>query len=462
MKPLRHLLLTALVVWATPIDATDLIQAMSHALNNDPAYKAAESQWLAGQEDIPIQRAAFLPQLTATANAERVHTDQHQTGALTSQFASGTVYSNNHSFGVSVDQTLFDYRSWSQLASAKASVRRSAAQYAQAAENLLFRTAKAYFDVLKANAVLQADIAEREHLNRQLEQTRHRYEAGVDDVTKLDETRSRYESAVAKEISDRNQLASRVEDLRAITDNQYDYLRGLGDKAPLNRPDPDDINQWVNTALQQNYQIKAKRFAELAAKHDIGATNGQRFPVFKFNSAYNEQKIGKTLSKVPSRSEVASFGVSMEFPAFQGGGVYSQTKKAQYQYQQAGDELQKAYRNTVRQTRQSYLQIISNLGNIKANKQAIKAARSALKSSRAAYKAGTRTFVDVLDRQSEFYQAKRNYAEARYNFLIATLNLKNAAGTLTFDDIRQINSWLHETFNVEAEVLPAHHQNDES
>jgi outer membrane protein len=144
----------------------------------------------------------------------------------------------------------------------------------------------------------------------------------------------------------------------------------------------------------------------------------------------------------------------MEFPVYQGGSVSSQAQKAHYQYQQAGDELQKAYRNIIRQTRQSYLQIISNLGNIRANKQAIKAARSALKSSKAAYKAGTRTFVDVLDRQSEFYQAKRNYAEARYNFLIATLSLKNAAGMLSFDDIRQINSWLHKAFNVEAKVLP--------
>jgi len=39
-------------------------------------------------------------------------------------------------------------------------------------------------------------------------------------------------------------------------------------------------------------------------------------------------------------------------------------------------------------------------------------------------------------------QAKRDYAKAKYTYILNTLKLKQAAGTLSDKDLAQVNAWL--------------------
>ena len=55
---------------------------------------------------------------------------------------------------------------------------------------------------------------------------------------------------------------------------------------------------------------------------------------------------------------------------------------------------------------------------------------------------GVRINIDVLNAQSQLYQTKRDLAQARYNVLLGTLKLRQAAGTLGLEDVQRINSLL--------------------
>ena len=55
---------------------------------------------------------------------------------------------------------------------------------------------------------------------------------------------------------------------------------------------------------------------------------------------------------------------------------------------------------------------------------------------------GTRTSVDVLRADEELFRARRDHAFARYDYIEDTLRLKQAAGTLSEDDVLVIDSWL--------------------
>ena len=57
---------------------------------------------------------------------------------------------------------------------------------------------------------------------------------------------------------------------------------------------------------------------------------------------------------------------------------------------------------------------------------------------------GTRTAVEVVASQRATSEAKRNYSRARYAYLLDTLRLKQAAGTLSPADLTIINTWLTE------------------
>ena len=55
---------------------------------------------------------------------------------------------------------------------------------------------------------------------------------------------------------------------------------------------------------------------------------------------------------------------------------------------------------------------------------------------------GTRTIVDVLQSQRDVFDARRNYAKARYDYVVSSLRLKQAAGVLETADVEEINRWL--------------------
>ena len=75
-------------------------------------------------------------------------------------------------------------------------------------------------------------------------------------------------------------------------------------------------------------------------------------------------------------------------------------------------------------------------------KQALASSQVALEATQAGFEVGTRTAVDVLDSQRALYGALRDYAQVRYNYVLETLRLKLAAGTLSELDIQQLNPWL--------------------
>jgi len=67
---------------------------------------------------------------------------------------------------------------------------------------------------------------------------------------------------------------------------------------------------------------------------------------------------------------------------------------------------------------------------------------TALEATEAGFDVGTRTSIDVLISLRATYAAERDYAGARYQYLIDTLRLKQASGLLSTNDLEQINRWL--------------------
>jgi len=48
----------------------------------------------------------------------------------------------------------------------------------------------------------------------------------------------------------------------------------------------------------------------------------------------------------------------------------------------------------------------------------------------------------VLVAQRTVYQARRNFANARYDYILSMMRLKEVAGQLSPENIYQLNAWL--------------------
>ncbi|MBJ6938311.1 TolC family protein, partial [Vibrio cholerae] len=69
-------------------------------------------------------------------------------------------------------------------------------------------------------------------------------------------------------------------------------------------------------------------------------------------------------------------------------------------------------------------------------------ARSALEATEAGFDVGTRTIVDVLDATRRLYDANKNLSDARYNYILSVLQLRQAVGTLSEQDILDVDAGL--------------------
>jgi len=402
------------------------------ALTSDPTFKAANAEWLANQEKLPIARASLLPQLTAAGSATRTRT----------QSENSAFYDNNLGYSLQLQQPIFNFSNWAKVWGAQAAVKQAEATFLAAQESLLQRTAVAYFDVLLAKDVLRYTKANKEAVARLLNQAKHKFDVGLIPIADLEDARATYDQATAKEIADTNNLSNKFESLREITGIRYLDLDSVKANFPLISPQPTDIEKWVKASEQQNFDIIAARFASVAARENIKIQNAEHLPTLTANGNYNYAYDNNLSGAGFNRNKAASVNAQLSIPLFQGGGVVAAARQADYQYQQALATLDQTSRSKISLTRQTYLGILSNISKIKADQQAIRSAQSSLRATEASYTAGIRTMADILYSQTKLYEAQNTFATDEYTYIKNLLTLKQLTGILNADDLSQINSWL--------------------
>lgn len=433
--------------FAITISAADLLDVYQQALRSDPTFKEANAQWLAQRENLPISRASLLPQLSATGSVGRAYSNV-EGGSLDIDDVDrhSKFYNNTSSFSLSLSQPIFNFSNWASLRGAGATVKQAEAQFASDAQDLMSRVATAYFNVLQAQDVLRFTRENKKAVGEVLRQQRQKYAVGLIPITDVNDAQASYDSVIAQEIAAQNDLQDQEEKLQEITSLKYSSLNTLKANLPLVTPDPANIERWVRSAEQQNYTLLAARYATIAAREDVSVQEGGHFPTLNatggYDYGYNSNSSGRNQL---SRDKSLSAGLSVNIPIFQGGAVSAHTQQSGYLYQKAIATQEKTHRSTVSNTRQAYLGVMSGISKIKADRQLVKSKLSSLQSRRNSYSAGLRTIVDVLQAESDLYDAEKNYAIDQYNYILQTLTLKQQAGTLSADDLAKVNRWLEKS-----------------
>lgn len=426
---------------APAASAEDLIAVYKLARANDPKFRAAESVYLAEHEKLPQARAGLLPTLSARAardrNTNETVTDSFIFGRPSAQFE----YSSSE-YSLNLSQPVYNAAVLSGFSQAKAEIRRAEAEYAAAAQDLIQRVARAYFDVLLAQDNLEFSRAEKISIQRQLEAAESRLKVGLATVTDVNDARARYESAEAQEIEAENNLQDRREALRELTGRIAEALTHLGANMPLVTPEPADIDQWAGKSLAQNYSLIAKREAADSAREEIKRQRAGHYPTLDLVGTRTRTDADGSIAGPGIRTDNTVIGVQLNLPIFQGGRVSSRTQEAAHRYDAAQQEFEATRRATERAARAAYLGVRGGAAKITALTQAVVAGESALEAKSEGFAAGINTNLDVLNASRDLYRAKRDLSSARYDYLLNLLRLKQTAGILSEDDLVQINGWL--------------------
>ena len=425
--------MSLLATLAFPVFADDLLSVYQSALANDPQFRAAQSEYKAQLESKSQSSSQLYPSISLSAN----YTDNDEK----IENSSTTRYKyTSKGYNLSLVQPLYRQANFVGLSQANALVAQAQATLDSAKQDLILRVATRYFAVLAAEDDLSFAMAERTAIQQQLVQTQQRYKVGLIAITDVQEAQARFDQAVARAIVAENAVAISRESLREITAADVGQLAPLSNTHPLLSPNPADINQWVSKALSQNSLLTAAKASVEVAREEVSKQRAGHFPSLDLvaNHSYGNYGGGQF-----GKRDVEDNTVSLQLnvPLFQGGLVSSLTRAASFRLQEAKEKLEQQTRAT-EQTRNSYLSVIANISQVTALKQALASSQVALKATQAGFEVGTRTAVDVLDSQRGRYLALRDYAQVRYNYVLETLRLKQAAGTLSEMDIQQLNPWL--------------------
>ena len=435
---------------AQTASAASLMQVYQQAVKSDPTFKAAYATEMSVAEAVPSSLASLLPQIGfGSSVAWTKGTTDSNNYALSAAHTNApfhtTLRQRITDVNLNVTQKIFDFNNWLQLSSASASVKASKATYNAAAQDLMQRTAQAYFDVLQARDMLRFTIAEKRALYQEYSQAKEQLSVGVATITDVDNAKAAYDSAVADYITAKNDLANVHENLRSITGVLYSNLSPLKKTIPLIVPAPVNINKWVSVGVQQNWNFVSSKYNTLAAKRDIWAARGGHLPTVSAKAAYDNQLTRTYDGKGRTRLKGPSAEIDLSMPIFSGGSVSSAARKAIADYEFASSEEEVAYRQVINATRKAYLGVMSGISSVRAQQQVVVSTQSALNGNKEGYKVGTSTMVDVLLAQKALYKSQRDYAQARYDYVMSIIALKQSAGTLSANDLVRINSWLTST-----------------
>jgi len=472
-KPFKIALSVLAVGLSTNVFADNLLDVYRLAKDGDPTFLASEAGNRATSERINQSMASLLPQLSASASYSKSDDEsQSSSNALftpddaafaprdvprTSESESDTTTTR---YRINLTQELYNHGTWLNLRQSEKRSLQSKVNHEGSKQDLIVRSAEAYFNVLAAMDSVAFSKAETEAVSKELAQTKQRFDVGLIAITDVHEAQSRYDLAIANQIAAQNGLDNSHELLQQITGMYHYDLLGLKDEIPLKNPQPESIKDWVKKSEENNINIKASKIGLEIAKQSISISQAGHYPTLDLSAEYSDsdsdtdspsrpafdnsgQSIG-LLSDITSNNQESGTSISLNLrvPIYSGGRTNSQVKEAQSLYQQAAHNLESERRRAVSLTRSSYLGTVAAVSSVKALKQAVISSEKSLEATQAGFEVGTRTIVDVLQQTQILFNSKRQYARARYDYVLNILRLKQATGLLTEEDLASVNKLL--------------------
>ncbi|ARP39276.1 outer membrane channel protein TolC [Vibrio syngnathi] len=431
MKKLLPLFISAAIgSLSSSAFADTLAEVYDQAKQNDPQLLRSAAKRDAAFEAVTSNRSDLLPQIDLRANYDINRGERSDVNNDSNQWGAGIYFS----------QELYKRSSWITLDTAEKKARQADSAYAAEQQDLILRVATAYFEVLRAQDSLEFVRAEKAAVARQLEQTKQRFEVGLSAITDVHDAQAQYDGVLADEVLAENTLINNYEGLREITGQEHSNLNILDTDRFSASKSSESAVALVEQAQEKNLKLLASRIDQDIAKDNITLESSGHLPSLTLDGNYSIADQSK--SSQDYDQDNLNVGLNLVVPLYTGGSTTSLTKQAEYNYVAASEDLEATYRSVVKDVRAFNNNISASIGALRAYEQSVVSAQSALEATEAGFDVGTRTIVDVLDSTRRLYDANKNLSDARYNYILSVLQLRQAVGTLSEQDIVDVNAGL--------------------
>jgi outer membrane protein len=422
--------------------AADLLDVYQAALAHDPVLAAAKAQRRVGEEKLTQGKAVLLPSINFSASSAFNDIATQYNPARPPLLTGGGARYNTHGYNLNLVQPLYREQNWAVYSQAQLQDTIAAAQLQSAQQDLVLRTAQAYFDVLAADDGVALINTQMKAISEQLAQAKRSFEVGSATITDTHEAQARADITRAQLIAAQSNLDVKRRVLQQITDAPTTDLKRLSKTFKTNTSGL-DLDKLITNARSNNIQLAvAKSNFELSEK-EVERNRGGDYPTLDLVANYGKSLASGGAFGVGSDTRNANIGLQFNLPLYQGGATHSKWREAQANSERAKQELESAQRNIALQTSLAYFGVTNGAAQIQALQQAIASSESVLKATQTGQQVGVRTNLDVLNAQQQLYSTRRDLYQAQYTYLMSQLRLQAVTGTLAEEELTLINRALN-------------------
>ena len=428
-----------ITIWANPVHALTLNDAIEQALHNDPTYLAAQANADASRARFSQAFARLMPQLTASANTNDNRRDY---ALLNNRGNTTTERYNSHGVQVNLTQPLLHAEKYFALNQADLLVNQADYQLLAAEQDLLIRLVQAWLDIRQArNAVLASD-SKLAAGQKELDLAQRALQKGVMSMTELEAAQARRDQAQSEQVTAQTEYSFRLAVLEQIigqevrpTDLPLNTL--LSERYASLKPEQSTAEEWIAQAENGSPAILAARRALDAANEEVSKQRAGHLPTLDMLASYNNatQGSGLTGGQTGFRNTVNSVGVQLNVPLFSGGEQSAKVGEALAMRDKARYELEATRRNTRLKIKQAWLAWKSSHARQRFGKQAVKSAVLALKSAESQRAHGLKADLDVLQARQQRDEVMRDLSKAHNDLILNYLKLSAETGQLTGGDL---------------------------
>lgn len=437
LRPLSALLALSFLIAGGSASGANLGAVYQLARDNDAKLAAAREAQKAGQEKIPQGRAGLLPAINLSANVRRTDPESSVAGANNNAY-------NSRGFSLSLVQPIYRKQNLETYEQAKLQATLGDQELRLAEQDLILRTASAYFDVLQAQDALATAQAQKQAFTEQLAQARKSFEVGAATITDTHEAQARFDLTVAQEIAAQNDLEVKRRGLEKIINQEAPKLAQLPDVVKMPLPEPANMDAWVKQAEEGSLSVVLNQTGLEIARREVERQRGGHWPTLDLSASYSDNRNATVGPSTGVNTKSAVLGVELGWVLYQGGAIDARVREAVANQEKARFDLEDARRQARLDARQGFLGVLSGDAQVRALEQALVSSEAQLKSTKLGLEVGVRTRVDVLNAQQQVFTTRRDLSAARYKTLLAGLQLKGAAGTLSEEDIKALDALLKE------------------
>lgn len=427
--------LLAMGLAPVPASAQSLVHMVELAQGFDAPWLSSRAALDAAEHKGAQAKSGLLPSVGAQAGANYTRTDIHPDlpGVQTS--------AHQQSAAIQATQPLFRPANTIAYRQGQRNVELARAQLDAATQDLLVRVSQAYFDVLAAQDTLTTVQAQKRAVGEQLEFAQRNFDIGAATITDTREAQARHDLVDAQEIAATNDLQVKRLALEQLVGQTPLQPLPLAQPVQLPALQPASVSPWVEQAENEQPLVRQARLALDMAELETRKAETGHLPTVDLQASYGVQRNpdGTTTIPIKNRIHQSQVGVTLNMPLFAGFAVQNRVKETLSLEEKARADLDNARRQSAQAARQAFYGVQSGTGQVKALEAAVASSQSALEANQLGYQVGVRINVDVLNAQSQLYQAQRDLAQARYNVLVGQLKLRQAAGQLQMQDIHSLN-----------------------